>query len=403
MHVGVFLSSLKPTWGGGFTFEDDLREGLIERHRDSKHRFSFIGLAPSGPTDCHIPYHSICPPVWQSAWHRVRRLNRRLWQGSRFEGPFEMLRPKSIWRQLKPHHIDVIWGLSPGMPIFDWPMIATIWDLQHRRQPFFPEVSRFGIWEWRENYFGRLLRRAAAIITPNQVGREEIERFYGVLPERIWTLPHPTPRFALMEAAKPHIPQILERFSLPRPFVFYPAQFWPHKNHVTVLHVLKHLQDRYGVTFHVVFTGADHGTQGHVRQVAEQLGVARLVRFLGFVERSELIALYRESRALLYLTLFGPENLPPLEAFALGCPVVASNVPGAVEQLGQAALLVNPLDVEAAARAIMDVHTQPELRQQLIERGQERARRYTVDHFLQDVFNKLDAFARIGACWMPST
>ncbi len=401
MHVGVFLSNLKPTWGGGFTFEDEVREGLIEHHRKSSHRFSFIGLAPAAQQPCPIPFISIYPPLFDRLRFKAHCYTQRLWQGSRFHGPFDQLQPRTVWRQLKPHHIDIIWGLSPGMPIFDCPMITTVWDLQHRRQPFFPEVSHFGIWEWREAYFRRALQRAVGIITPNAVGQAEIEQFYGVPSERIWPMPHPTPRFALMESQQPAKPDALARFKLPKPFLFYPAQFWPHKNHVTVLHAVKLLQEKHGLTFHMVFTGSDHGNQTHVRQTAERLGIRDRVFFLGFVERSELIALYREAFALLYLTLFGPENLPPLEAFALGCPVVASRVAGADEQLGEAARLVDALDASQAAQAIADLHQQPNQRAQLIERGRQRASAYTISHFLQDVFARLDDFARIGACWLP--
>ncbi len=52
------------------------------------------------------------------------------------------------------------------------------------------------------------------------------------------------------------------------------------------------------------------------------------------------------------MTFFGPENLPPLEAFALKCPVIASNVSGSEEQLGDAAILVNPVNPEEIAQAI---------------------------------------------------
>ena len=60
------------------------------------------------------------------------------------------------------------------------------------------------------------------------------------------------------------------------------------------------------------------------------------------MKRPELIALYRHALALTFVSYFGPDNLPPLEAFALGCPVITSAIEGVDEQLGNAALYVNP-------------------------------------------------------------
>ena len=77
------------------------------------------------------------------------------------------------------------------------------------------------------------------------------------------------------------------------------------------------------------------------------------IKILGFVKREELIALYENAMALVYATYFGPENLPPLEAFALGCPVIASSVPGSEEQIGDCALLFDPSDHSKLAEHIL--------------------------------------------------
>ena len=128
------------------------------------------------------------------------------------------------------------------------------------------------------------------------------------------------------------------------PYLLYPAQFWSHKNHATLLRALALLPE-----YTLACVGSDKGYLDHVRGLARELGVLDRVRFLGFVETDELVALYRGAHALVYLSFFGPENLPPLEAFALGCPVVQADVAGAREQLGDAALLVPPTDPRAVA------------------------------------------------------
>jgi len=122
------------------------------------------------------------------------------------------------------------------------------------------------------------------------------------------------------------------------------------------------------------------------------------VYFLGFVPSNDLVSLYRNAFALTYVTFFGPENLPPLEAFALGSPVIASNVPGSKEQLGEAAILVNPKNTREIAFAIKSLYDYSELRRTLIQRGFDRAIKWTGQDFVRGVFSILDDFESILQC-----
>jgi glycosyltransferase involved in cell wall biosynthesis len=112
-----------------------------------------------------------------------------------------------------------------------------------------------------------------------------------------------------------------------------------------------------------------------------------------------LISLYRKAFALTYVTFFGPENLPPLEAFALGCPVIASNVEGAQEQLGDAAVLVDPKDPREIAFAVKALHDDVIWRQTLIQRGLKRAGRFTGEDFVNGILSVLDDFELVRRCW----
>jgi glycosyltransferase involved in cell wall biosynthesis len=102
---------------------------------------------------------------------------------------------------------------------------------------------------------------------------------------------------------------------------------------------------------------------------------------------------------LAYVSFCGPENLPPLEAFALGCPVVAAEVAGAQEQLGDAALLVDPKKPDQIAHAIQSLWRDRALRRTLVKRGLARAVRFTGEDFVKGVFGILDEFEPIRRCW----
>ena len=78
---------------------------------------------------------------------------------------------------------------------------------------------------------------------------------------------------------------------------------------------------------------------------------------------------------------------------------MASDVPGAREQLGDAALLVDPKDPSSIANAIKALHDDANLRQTLIDKGRARAERSTAKSFVRGVFNALDEFEPVRRCW----
>jgi glycosyltransferase involved in cell wall biosynthesis len=254
-------------------------------------------------------------------------------------------------------------------------------------------VSGRGEWAFRERWLSTVLGRAAMIVAGNEVGRDEIQRFYGIGPERIRLMPHPTPELPPGAAGGEPSPVGAGEY------LFYPAQFWPHKNHVNLLLALRILRERHGLNLSLALTGSDKGNLAFVRRTAHDLGVAGAVQFLGFVPRAQMGALYRNAVALVYPTFFGPENLPPLEAFAAGCPVVASDVAGAREQLGDAALLVDATKPEQIADAVVRLRREPGLRERLIRSGSARAQLHTTADFVRGVDQWLDEFEGVRRCW----
>jgi glycosyltransferase involved in cell wall biosynthesis len=111
------------------------------------------------------------------------------------------------------------------------------------------------------------------------------------------------------------------------------------------------------------------------------------------------VELYRQALALTYVSWCGPENLPPLEAFALGCPVIATYIPGAQEQLADAALLCEPGDPMSISEAIAKVHADGALRTRLVDAGHIRAKRFSPADYVTGALKFLDEFSAIRRCW----
>jgi glycosyltransferase involved in cell wall biosynthesis len=295
--------------------------------------------------------------------------------------------------------IDLMWLMEPSSEPLSTPYIATVWDLEHRKQPYFPEVSTTG-WTWsaRENVYNALLPRASMIITGTQAGKEEVIRYYHVNSANVMVIPFPAPAGAFLVQSL-DAAGIKEKYRLNGDFLLYPAQFWPHKNHINLLRALRLLRNQTDLDLSLVLTGSDKGNLDYVMKHVVELGLGDRVFVPGFVPREDLNALYRASTALVFPSYFGPDNLPPLEAFALSCPVIAANVPGAEEQLGQGALLFNPSDPSDIAAKIQHVCRKPGLRAQMISKGNEVAKLRTSQAYIAGLCSFLDRFEAIRRCW----
>lgn len=378
MKVGV-LSPIAPAEiGGGFTFEQEVFQQLLELAPRSKHEIViFEGFRGA---------RSLAKPAgFRSVSLKRPRRDHLILRKRRF--PWEH---KWIDNVLRREGIEFFLNTTFEAVTLTIPFLAIVWDLQHRLQPHFPEVSANGMWEHREAFYSQVLKRASFVVVGTDAGKKEVQRFYGVADERFKILPHPTPSFALEDGAANS--GELTQYNLPPDFIFYPAQFWTHKNHGAIVRALAHLKKVDNLRPTAVFTGSDQGNERTVRELVEELDLRDQIFFLGYVSRQTLKALYQHALCLCYVSFFGPENLPPLEAFGLGCPVIAADVPGASEQLGDAAIRVNPADDLEIAKALKLLLQNKTKREELVRRGKERAHRFTGADFAKGLIAALDEF-----------
>ncbi len=257
------------------------------------------------------------------------------------------------------------------------PYVMAIHDLQHRLQPEFPEVSSKGEWEAREYLFRNGARYAAALLADSETGKEDILNFYapfGVTPDRVHVLPFVPPPYLRTIVSMDERQRVRDRYRLPERYLFYPAQFWPHKNHLRLVQALALLKETKGLHIPIVFCGSHSGEiREHaykmVMDAAHDGGLAKQIQDLGYVPEEDMSALYACAQALVMPTFFGPTNIPVLEAWALQCPVLTSDIRGIREQVGDAAALVDPRSVEAIAEGILRLWTDDGLRADLARRG----------------------------------
>jgi glycosyltransferase involved in cell wall biosynthesis len=271
---------------------------------------------------------------------------------------------------------------------------ATVWDLAHLDHSEFPEMGHE--FRERERVLSHALGPALTVIADSALLAQRICHHYGVAPERVLVMPF-APALNLDPAHSRPGEEVLRRFGLEPGYFFYPAQFWAHKNHVRILQALRLCAER-GQQLQVVFAGGNMGARPHVEATVHAMGLQSQVKFLGFVDALDMRGLYQGSRALVMPTYLGPTNLPPLEAWSLGVPVIYSR--HLSEQAGDAALLANSDDATELAECMLAM-LDDQLRADLVTRGTRRLQdielqRREAEHAMLDRLQRLQA--RLG-CW----
>ncbi|MBF0355138.1 MAG: glycosyltransferase family 4 protein [Alphaproteobacteria bacterium] len=278
------------------------------------------------------------------------------------------------------------------------PYVFTVHDLQHRLQPQFPEVGEPAEWQAREALFKSGIEGAEVVIVDSETGRQDVMSCYGnrgISADRVRVLPFVPPSYSPERTSLHEQQEVRLRYKLPDRYFFYPAQFWPHKNHQRLVRALATLRDQYSTCAHLVLCGSRNNeirsrTFAELSDLIRELGLQGQVHYLGFVPDSDMPALYAGSQALTMPTFFGPTNIPILEAWSLGCPVLTSDIRGVRDQAGDGALLVDPTSVEALADGLRQLWYDDALRAQLRTNGAKRLADFSKEDFAQQLSEILE-------------
>ena len=393
MTIGFAWQECSPTIGGGFTFTQEILTAVGRARFPHSWRKILVRLDDTPIPDSFAFDESIL-------------LKPRGQSGGGLKGTLSRLRHKRFRKvnhtdqisggRLLKDRVDVVVFLFPSfLDNCETPQICTVWDLAHRYLPLFPEISHSGSREERERHFARLARMADKIIVGTERGEHELCRYYGYDPSNVWRIPHPTTLTNCRQGREGVNATLGKRQNI----AVYPAQFWAHKNHATLVDAWVKLKTLIPEPPTLIFTGSDKGNEAWIKNMVAEKGIGDLIEFRGFVSQDELINLYQTAKLLVYPSLFGPENLPPLEAMYYGCPVVVSDYPGAREQYGDAALYVDTLDSSAWAACVARLLSESSVSRHLEARGFERANAFTADSFAQMLIGRLRDFAEIRRLW----
>lgn len=276
---------------------------------------------------------------------------------------------------------------------FGSPSVLNLHDLQHVH---FPENFTPAELELRHIHYAASARRASAIVASSEYTRRDILANLGILPEKVHTIPVACDPDVVAGAEGFSEHDARERYRLPANFAFYPAAFWPHKNHASLFAALAIVRRRaLHHDLKVVCAGCrKHSGRDAVEQALDRFQVREHVLCLDHIPTAHLGGVYKASTFCVVPSLFEASSYPVIEAQMLGIPAMCSAITSLPELMeGEAGLLFDPHSPDEIAEQMLRWLKDPDDRRAYAARGRIRATR---EHSLQAYASRMrDLYAGI--------
>ena len=283
--------------------------------------------------------------------------------------------------------IDVAHFQYLAPPLSPSAIVLTIHDLSFERHPeFFPRSMALRLRALVRHF----ARRAAQVIAVSNATRDDLLDCYDVDADRVTVVHNGAPAVgAPQDRAK--MRAALHRFGLERPFIACVGNIGHRTNQRRLVAAFARLVGERGVGHDLVLAGKPgYGAAAVTDEIAAH-GLGSRVHVTGFVTQQELAAIYGLAAFTVYPSLYEGFGLPILESMACGTPVITSSVSCMPEIAGTAAVLVDPLDVDALASAMASLLGNRQLCDDLAARGRERVRQFSWRHaarLTRDVYRR---------------
>lgn len=273
--------------------------------------------------------------------------------------------------------LDLIHSTDFIPPLYSQvPAVITVHDLAFLHYPHFLTAESAA-------YYGQIDKavvKAAHIIVPSEYTRHDLIAQLGVPAHKV-TVIHEAANPIFKPLPYPEtLAAVQRRHGLSERFVLCVGTIEPRKNINGLLRAFAHLRNKYRQNdVMLAIAGGKGWLYNETLELMKTLDLEPWVRFLGRVSDDELHQLYVAARCHVHPAHYEGFGLPPLEAMACGTPTIVSNVSSLPEVVGDAALLVNPLDIEEIAVAMQRLLTDDDLHRELRQKGLQRARIFSWD------------------------
>ena len=317
MKIGIYLEG-SPEMGGGFF--QSLKASLL--FLDIKKYSSEIELIiTKEETKKYLSQNKIENRLFNL--NKISNYLSQLFEINSFNDLLNKLKINHpFYNFIKKNKYDLIIFLGPSqMSKFckDVGFISNIWDLDHKKNSQFPEHNLSNIYESKEKLFKEIVTRAFKIIVPHKSNKDDLINFYKAANDKI-SIQNFIPMLPTIYKEKSdtvNYNEIYLKFKLPnnKKIIFYPAQFWAHKNHKYLIDVAKILKLKQNDKYLFVFCGGNKGNYSYIKEQVIKDKLEDHIKIFNFLSDDEVISFYKNCTAVVMPTFCGPTNLPIYESF----------------------------------------------------------------------------------------
>ena len=255
--------------------------------------------------------------------------------------------------------------------LFEGKKIVCVHDLMHLYSHF-SETSSFLKKKVRNLRYKLIARDSNIILVDSLYGKNQFLDNYQFDKKKIF----PFDFFVLKKKIKKKIK------NLPKKYIFYPAQFWPHKNHEKLVEAIKVASIKIP-DIKLILCGFNDKNYSKIRKLVNKLKLNKNILFFGYIAENEKNYLYKKARSLIMPTFFGPRNIPPIEAILNNCPILISDIFESRKQCGDCALYFNPHCLKSISDKIIRIWTNDKLFKKLKYNTLKKQKVYSVDKYVK--------------------
>jgi alpha-1,3-rhamnosyl/mannosyltransferase len=296
---------------------------------------------------------------------------------------FHRVRPESAWLRatvtlplaVRLSRVSLLHGQYGLPPLTDTPAVLTVHDVFVAENPeMYPLVHRLQL-QYR---IPRALKRARRVIVPSEFTKAEIVSRYGIDPVKIHVIPlGVSDRFQRLPQAQ--LQGVRDQLRLPCNFVLYVGALQPRKNLVRLVLAFAQLPAEMRRAYPLLIAGSHGWMNDELRRAALPILAEGTCRLLGYLSDEEVPAVMNLASVFAFPSLSEGFGFPAVEAMRCGACLLAGRAGSLPEIVGEAGMLVDPLDTQAMSRGLLTLLENPSLREDLRARGAARSLHYTWD------------------------
>lgn len=273
--------------------------------------------------------------------------------------------------------------------------VVMIHDVSFQISKDFFTTKIRAIWKISPNSASHSARHADMIIVPSQSTKTDVVRFYGVNPEKITVIYEGYDEEVYKPQDNPApIEEVKREYNIPGKYILYVGTLEPRKNIPRLVEAFHSLK-KEGVEHKLVVAGKLGWLYKDIFTTVTRLNLENEVIFTGYIPQKELPILMGGAEVFAYPSLYEGFGLPPLEAMACGTPVIVSSTSSLPEVVGDAGILVDPYNTGEIAQAMYQVISDEGLRQQIRQRGLNRAKMFSWEKTAQQTLKVFESVYRL--------